>query len=121
MRLNVIRIAQNLQLKGFNSRQVFGFMVNNTDHVAPLIFAAFCLACPIAPVHSLLSKEEIVQTFMKTKPSVVFCDAVAYHRMNEALKDLKVNVKVFILGEAIDDVETIESLLIETGTESDFV
>lgn len=119
--LETVRVAQNLQKRGFKSRQVFGFMAASSDHLASIISASFCLACPIVPLHPMLSKKEIVRVFAKTKPSVIFCDSDVYHQLNAALKELNFDVKVFTIGEQIDGLEPIENLLVETGYEKNFV
>lgn len=119
--MNTIRVAQNLLKRGYQPRQVFCLMANNTDHLVSIVLAAFCLVCPIATMNTLLSKEEIVRVLEKTKPTVIFCDDSAYNQLNAALKELKLNAKVFILGQPIDDLETVERLLIETGIENNFV
>lgn len=121
--LKTVRVAQNLQKMGFQSHQKIGFMAKNNDELLPIFLASICLACPIVPLHSMLSKSEIVSIFEKTEPSAVFCDADAYDVVNEALSELQSNllVKVFIFGETIDDLESVESLMIETGDENSFV
>lgn len=121
MWLKTVRAAQNLQKMGFQSRQVFGFMAKNSDDLLPIFLASICLACPIVPLHSMLSKEEIVNIFSKTKPSAVFCDASSYDLLIEALKELQTNVKVFIFGDALDDSTAVTDLMIETGDENRFV
>lgn len=121
MWLDTVRVAQNLQKRGFKSRQVFGFMAENTDHLAAIVLASFCLACPIAPLNSSLSKPEIVRILTKTKPSVIFCDADVYELLNEVMKEISHNVKVFTIGGKIDGVEPIEHLLVDTGDEKNFV
>lgn len=121
MWLETVRVAQNLQKRGFKSREVFGFMAAKSDHLAAMILASFCLACPIAPLHPMLSKQEIARILAKTKPSVIFCDADLYHQLNEAMEELTFNVIIFTIGGKIDDVEPIENLLVETGDEKNFV
>lgn len=122
LRLNTIRAAQNLQKRGFQSRQVFSFMnIQPSEHIASIVLASFCLACPIAPLHSLMSKEEMISILAKTKPSVMFCDESAYEETSQILKELNFDVKFFIFGRPIDDLETVESLFVETGNESNFV
>lgn len=115
-----IRIAQNLLKRGFKPRDVFGILTEHSDYLVPIIVAAACLACPIAPLHPMLSKDEIVRYFLKAKPSVAFCDVGACGQLNEALKELKFNVKVFTFGGRVDDLEPVENLLVETGEENDF-
>lgn len=116
-----VRAAQNLLQRGFHSRQVFGFIAENSDHLVPMYLASICLACPIVPLHSTLSVNEIRNVLTKTKPSVIFCDTEAHDKLTEALNELKLNAKIFIFGEGINDSEPVENLLIETGKESDFV
>lgn len=121
MWLETVSVAQNLQKGGIKSRQVFGFMAANSDHLAPIVLASFCLACPIAPLHPMLSKQEIARILTKTKPSVIFCDADVYNQLDEAVKELSFKVKVFTIGRKIDGVEPIDNLLVETGDEMSFV
>lgn len=121
MWLNTIRTAQNLQKRGIQARQVIGFMGGNNDHLFSSILASLCLACPICPLHPLLSKDELVCILMKTKPSVIFCDVSAYDHLNQALKALTFNVKVFTFGGMIDVLEPVECLQMETGIENHFV
>lgn len=119
--LKTVRVAQNLQKRGFQPGDKFSFMAKNSDELLPIFLASICLTCPIVPLHSMLSKDEIISILEKTEPSAIFCDAEAYDVVNEALKELQSNVKVFIFGEAIDDLEPVGDLMIETGEENSFV
>lgn len=120
--LKTVRAAQNLQKIGFQSRQVFSFMVDQCDDLLPLFLASTCLACPIVPLHSMLSKDEIVRIFVKTKPCVIFCDSNYLDVINQAIKESRLNdVKVFIFGESVGGFESIQNLLVETGDENKFV
>lgn len=121
MRLRTIRIAQNLLKRGFQPRQRFSFMTTINDDLIPAFVATIYLACPIVPLHSLLSQRDIRNILEKTKPLVLFCDANSYNGIKEILKKLTWNVKVFIFGERIDGLEPFENLLVETGEESNFV
>lgn len=118
--LETVRAAQNLQKRGY-ARDVFGFMADDTDHLVSIILASFCLACPIAPLHPMLSKKEIINVLTKVKPSVMFCNASVYKQLSEAIDELTFTVKVFTIGETIEGVEPIENLLTETGEEKSFV
>lgn len=118
---SAIRIAQNLQNRGFGPRQSFTFMTVNSDYLTSVALAAMFLACPINPLHSILSKEEIIRSLKKVEPTVIFCDIECYNQIDDALKDLKLNVKVFTIGGQIGDFEPIENLLAETGTEKSFM
>lgn len=116
-----IRAAQNLQSKGVQSREVFSFMVNHSDHLVPILLASLCLACPINALHPMLSKQEIIRILIKTKPSIIFCAVDEYYRIYEALKELKLNVKIFTFDGHIEGLDAIEILFAETGIENQFV
>lgn len=115
------RAAQNLQTRGFKSREMFCFMATNTDYVLPIYLASIGLSCPAIPLHSMLDIKEMVPILVRTKPSVVFCEAKSYNDMNEALKESKLDAKVFIIDGHVDGVESVHNLFVETGYESDFV
>lgn len=115
------RAAQNLQKRGFKSREMFCFMATNTDYVLPIYLASIGLSCPAIPLHTMLDTKEIVPILLQTKPSVVFCDASAYDQMKEALKKSEIYAKVFTFGGHVDGVESVHNLFVETGNESDFV
>lgn len=96
-------------------------MAANSDHLASIVLASFCLACPVAPMHPLLSKQELVRVLAKTKPSVIFCDADVYNQMNEALEELSFKIEVFTFCGKVDGLEPVDNLLVETGDEPNFV
>lgn len=121
MWLSTIRIAQNLQKRGFESHQPFSFMSNINDHLIPAYLASIYLACPIVPLHSMLSNKEIVNILQKTKPVVLFCDMNSYNALKEILKTLSWDMKVFTFVDHIDDTESFNNLLIETGEENNFM
>lgn len=121
LRLKTIRAAQNLQKIGFQYKDVFSFMAVNSDNLSPIVLASFCLGCPIAPVHTTLSMAEIVESLKNTKPKAIFCDADAYHLIDEALKELPLSVPIFTFDGQVSISEPVESLFIETGTENEFV
>lgn len=122
--LESVRAAQNLLKRGIKPRDVIGFIADYSDHLVPIMVAAMCLACPLAPLYVLLSKEDIVRFFRKTKPTAVFCDASACDQLVEALKELPFSVQVFTFGghgHQSDGFEPVETLLVETGEENCFV
>lgn len=121
IRLKTVRAAQNLLKRGFKPRDVFGFLAGSSEHLVPLMVASICLACPVAPLYSMLTKDEIVRFFLKTKPTVVFCDVSAYDQLAEALLELPFSVQVFTLGGKMNGAEPVENLFVETGEENDFV
>lgn len=119
--LKTIRVAQNLQKRGFHSPHVFTFMVNQADDLIPIVLASFCLACPINPLHASLKMEEIERVLVQTRPSVVFCKSDTFNWISKALDEMNLNAKIFTFGEKIDGIEPVENLFIETNEEIDFV
>lgn len=96
-------------------------MAANTDDLLPIYLASIGLACTTVPLHSILTKDEIIPILMKVQPSVIFCDDSSYVQLNAALIETQLKPKIFIIGDRIDGVESIENLFIETGDERDFV
>lgn len=121
MRMETIRAAQNLHKRGFKSRDTFGFLADHSDHLVSILMASMCMACPIAPLHPMLTKDEIVNFFLATKPSVIFCDLNACDQLDKALKELPFNVQVFTFGGQVDGHEPVDNLFVETGEENGFV
>lgn len=121
VRLMTIRAAQNLLKRGYEPHQVFSFMADNSDYLLPIFLATISLACPIIPLNTSLSKDEIIDILSKTKPVVVFCDAKNCAQMREALDKLKWNLKIFTFGGTVDGFEPVERLLDETEVENKFM
>lgn len=121
MRLKATRVAQNLQKRGYKSRQLFCFVAANTDNLAPIYLAAIALAGTTVPLHSMLTKDEMVPILTKIQPEVIFCDDSSYDQLNETLTETQLKPKIFIIGEPVDGVESAENLFAETGDECRFV
>lgn len=119
--MKATRAAQNLQKRGYKSRELFCFVAANTDDLLPIYLASIGLACTTVPLHSILTKDEMVPILIKVQPTVIFCDDSSYDQLNEALIELKLKSKIFIIGEPIDGIESAKSLFIETGDECNFV
>ena len=51
-----IRATENLANLGYGQGDVFGFLARNSQHLAPILFAALTLGCPINTM-DLVSKE----------------------------------------------------------------
>lgn len=119
--LESVRAAQNLLKRGIKPRDVIGFIADYSDHLVPLMVASMCLACPMAPLYVLLSSEDIVRFYRKTKPTVVFCDMSACEALAKALKELPFDVKVFTFDGKFGGFERVETLLAATGEEDRFV
>lgn len=93
----------------------------NSENVAPIMFASFCIGCSIAALHTTIDKIEIVRIWRKMKPALIFCDVGAYALVEECMKRLDEPIKVFTFGGKIGDSEPVESLFVDNGMDENFV
>lgn len=121
IRLKTIRAALSLQERGYQSKQVFSFMVRNSHHIAPTIFSAMCIGCAVNTLDPSFGRTELLHMLGTTKPDVMFCDVESFDLVKECLTELENDAKIFTLGGSVDESEPVENLFIETGTEESFV
>lgn len=121
IRLKTIRATQNLQKRGYNSKQILGLIANNSHHVTPIVFASMCLGCPLNTMDASFGKSELIHMLKLTKPTLIFCDIEAYDSAIESLNEIKNNAKVFTFGGSKAGSEPIENLFVETGIENEFM
>lgn len=96
-------------------------MAYNNDHLIPTLYASICLVCPIVPLHPVLSKDEIARVLVRVKPVAIFCESNLYDKIDETLSEIQIDVKVYIFDKRIDNLESVDDLLKETGEEEKFV
>lgn len=120
IRLKTIRAAQNLQIRGYNQKQVFGMLARNSHHVAPIFFASISSACPIVSLDPSFGKAEIIHMLSITKPVLMFCDMACHEILSECLAELGNKSKVFTFGGQNGKSEPVENLFEETHKEHEF-
>lgn len=116
-----VRAAQNLQKRGYKPKQVVGIVAENTENLTPIVFASFCLACPMNALKTTVQKIDVIRMFTITKPNVLFCDVKVYDLVKECLSELQNNAKIFTFNGTKGDSEAVECLFEETGIEDDFL
>lgn len=114
-----IRVAQNLQRRGYKSKQVISIISGNVPHLAPIVFASLCLGGPVNTIPTT-PKREILRILEMTKPDLVFCEVRVFDLVQKCLMDLQLNAKIFTMNGTIDDAESVETLFVETGFEEEF-
>lgn len=114
-----IRAAQNLQRLGYyeSKQQVVAIMAGNVSSLSAIVFASFCLGCPILPLSGKMEKQTIDHMFQLTTPHLVFCEIKSYDLIVEVLNELKMNVKVFTFNGSKGDSIPVEVLFGEAETE----
>lgn len=122
MRLKTIRIAQNLQRRGFNSKCTIATVAGNVPHLAPVVFGNICLGFSVVSMYTAMEKHCVLRMFKITQPRIIFCEVKVYDLMVECLAEVGIsNVKIFTFDGIKGDSEAVEDLLHATGEESDFV
>lgn len=122
LRLKTIRASQHLQNRGYKAEQVIGIMSENVAHLSPIVFASFCLGCPVNVLSTSVQKPDVLHMLKMTKPSVMFCDVNVYDLIKECLIELGNGAKIFTFnGTKADGSEAVETLFKETGIEEDFL
>ncbi len=120
MWLRTVRVAQNLQKLGYSKGDVFGYSVINRN-LAPIIYAAFCLGCPVNTLSPVFGKVDMIHTMKISKPKVMFCDVERYEFVSECLREAASEAKIFTFGGTANDSFAVENLFAETGSEHRFL
>lgn len=109
IRIKTIRTAQNLQALGYKPKEVFTLIARNSHHVAPITFASLAIGCPINALDPSFGKTEIIHMMKITKPVLVFCDVACYELVDESLKELGNEAKIYTFGGSIGRSEPVEN------------
>lgn len=121
IRTKTIRAAQHLQNCGYKPKQVFGLMVENMDDLAPIVFAAYSLGCPINALSTTVDKPDVLRMLGITQPSVFFCDVKVYDLIKECLTELRNDAQIYTFNGTKNDSIAVETLFAPTGAEDLFV
>lgn len=121
IRTKTVRAAQNLQNRGYESKQVFGVLAGNSHHLAPIVFGSMCIGCPVNTLDPSFGKVEITHMLNIIKPVLMFCDAGAYDLLKECLTELENDANIFTFGGSKDGAEPVENLFLETHNEDNYM
>ncbi|XP_031621710.1 4-coumarate--CoA ligase 1-like isoform X2 [Contarinia nasturtii] len=119
--MKTIRAAQNLQKRGYRSKQVFGVLAKNSHHLAPIVFASLAIGSAVNTLDPTFGKTELLHMLKTIKPALIFCDVEACDLVKVCLNELNNDAKIFTFGGSTDDSEQVENLFVETHNESKFV
>lgn len=121
IRIKIVRAAQNLQNRGYKSKEVFTVLAKNSHHVAPIAFAAMAIGSAVNTLDPSFGKTELLHMFRTIKPVLVFCDVESYKLARDCLIELKNDAKIFTFGGSTDASEDVENLFVETHDEDNFL
>lgn len=120
IRERTIRAALNLRKRGYQAGQIFTIIAKHSEHLAPIVLAAFCIGCPINVLDTTFQKNEIKHMMSITSPSLVLCDADIHDEAAECLQELGNEAKVITFNGKAGTAEQVEDLLLETEGEALF-
>lgn len=121
LRERTISASLNLKARGYGEKHVFTIVAKNSEHLAPIVYASFCIGCPINPLATSFGKNEIKHMLNITKPSLVFCDAESHDKVLQCLQEVANDAKIITFNGKVGDSEQVEDLFVKTGAEFTFV
>lgn len=114
-----IRVAQNLQRRGYTTKQMISIISGNVPHLAPIVFASLCLGGPVNTIPTT-PKREILRILEMTQPKLIFCEMRVFDLVQTCLAELEMHAEIFTLNGTTDGAEPVENLFVETGIEEEF-
>lgn len=114
-----IRATQNLQRRGFTSKEMISIISGNVPHLAPIVFASLCLGGPVNTIPTT-PKREILRILEMTQPKLIFCEIRVFDVVQKCLAELDMHSKIFTINGTTDEAEPVEKLFVETGIEEEF-
>lgn len=122
LRVSSVRVAQNLMKLGIQPDDVVGVICKNSSQVAFLVTACILIGAPINPLDLSFLVGDIKHLFGQTQPKIIVCDTEIVERVEEALRGLKSDVKVFVTGtEKVKGTSSFLDLLAPTGDVENFI
>ncbi|CAG9808252.1 unnamed protein product [Chironomus riparius] len=115
----MINIARNMYKTGLRSGDVAGLCASNTTYIAPVILACLLLRLPINPIDKFFDVNQIVNTFGKTKPKIVFCDHDNVGNVMVALETMRSDAFIVTLTSRIGRLINIYDLFVECRMENE--
>lgn len=104
---------------GFDGGEIIGIVAKNSHHLAPIVFAALAIGCPINTLDPSFDEAEISHMFKKTKPKLIFCDADILAVVRNSLKIANLTPRIFTFGERTSYSDCIEDLFDEIMDEAE--
>lgn len=121
MRIRTIRAAQNIQKLGFVEDDVFAIIARNSENLAPIVFAAMSIGCPVNTLDPSFTVFEVEHMFKITQPKLIFCDSDKLPVVQESLAALNLDAIIYTFDEETEYSRPVEDLLTETGEEESFM
>ncbi|XP_031628671.1 4-coumarate--CoA ligase-like 7 [Contarinia nasturtii] len=121
VRKRTIRCAQNLIRLGCKQNDCISIISRNHHNLTPLLYAAICIGSPVSPLDVVTVKDGISLILQRVRPTFIFCDSDVLQTIKETTTDIGLNTKLFTVNGSLNGFDSIDSLMVETGTEDSFV
>lgn len=120
MRVQSVRVATNLQRFGcVRGKRIFVF-IGNAVEVAPLVFGAIYLGCPLMPIITCVSQAECEFYVKLTKPDFVVCHVKFYNMLSKCFENLEMHATFFTVDGQTDDSVAVQRLFEPVENESNY-
>lgn len=120
LRQMTIRAAQNLEARGYGSKQTVGIIARDVPHLIPIVYASLCLGHPMN-IMNMTFKVDMIRMLKLSEPRLIFCEIEKMDLLVECLNELNMKPKIFTFNGTKNDSEPVECLFAKTGNEDDYV
>lgn len=121
IRRKTIQAAISLQGRGYEAGAVFSFMTRNSENLAPLVLAAFCIGCPMNGLDTSLGENEIKHLLNVVKPNVMFCDVDMHDILSKYMDELEIVAKIITIDGKVESSECADDLFVESDLEPYYI
>jgi 4-coumarate--CoA ligase len=121
MRRRTMKIVNYLRNAGFKQGDIAGVMAANSENLAPVVFACLTLGMPVNPLATLMTENDVIFMYSKTKPKIIFCDASVVKTVQNAVDKISTKPEIYTLMERVEGYKFVDNLLNVELNEDDFV
>lgn len=115
------RVAMNLMDKGVKQEDIVGVIAGNTSYALPVYYGVLFSGAAFHTLDPSFDKNDILHSWKKTTPKVVFCEGEAYKRVKEVRDENGLNYLIFTLNNHFEDVDRVDELLQSHPLENTFI
>lgn len=121
MRLQGIRVAENLKSLGLRQNDVISIIARNNHQLTPALLGCLLIGAPVNPLDPKFVKVDLNHMFNLTKPKAIFCEFDKAQVVIETLRELNHSALIFVFSDVtMVGTISINELFRKTGTENSY-
>ncbi len=125
LRISSIRVAQHLQNIGIQEDDVVGLITQHSHFTTCFITGCVLVGCILNPLDGRMDEEDIFHVYSESKPKIIVCDGEVISKLQNALKNVVFNYRIYQLSRDCDDAASTihlsaKNFLKPTGIEDNF-